>query len=78
MAWPGGSTWIGGVMVSGAGTYWKARYLRSAAASRSRSPPGSASALRSEAKRSLRSTVPGTPATAGRAAVARAGAGAAE
>ena len=52
-------------MVSGAGTYWKARYLRSAAASRSRSSPGSASALRSEAKRSRRPAVPGTPAMAG-------------
>src|SRR5262249_17302090 len=65
MAWPGGSTCTGGVRVPGGGTYWKARYRRSASWSSARSSPGSARALRSEANRSMRSGRTGRPAGAG-------------
>src|SRR5215831_17922406 len=64
MAWPGGSTCTGGVRVPGGGTYWKARYRRSASWSSARSSPGSARALRSEANRSIRSGRLGRPAIA--------------
>src|SRR6202023_2507024 len=46
---PAGRHTAGGVIVDGAGTYWKDRYLRSASGSITGTSPGPSSALRSEA-----------------------------
>src|ERR1700722_17664960 len=48
---PAGRQLTGGVIVDGAGTYWNARYRRSASGSMADTSPGPSSALRSDANR---------------------------